>query len=174
MRNTLKNLLSSIFVAAFLAGCGENVPTSQEAQEQELENYAAQFGADIDVDMSRGTPQVSFNQNLGNGTVLVGNNLNLPADFPDDVAMFPDIQILSVNTMPLGYMVQAQVAASHDDITAFYAARMVADGWTDTTSDVQSPAMRSLTFEKADRRAAVNLLPTQPNTTLQITVLTLG
>lgn len=174
MCTNIKILFSSLLVGAILAGCSNDTPATQEAQEKQLEEYVGSQGVDVDVDLNGGTPNVTLNQSAGGTSTQVGTNLTLPNDFPDDIAIFPGMQIIAASVMPQGHMVHAQTSATLDEIADFYTAQMTADGWVDTTSDVQPPAMRSLIFEKGERRAGVTLIPGTPNTTIQVTTVTLG
>ena len=159
-----------VAMAGALAACGG--PSSDAAREAEIENYARQFGVDADVELDE-TGEVRTVRVGSVGGGQVGMNLDAPDGFPDDIALYPGLSISASTALPQnGFMLQGQTDASVDEIAAFYAERMTADGWNATADTSPTPTMRNLRFEKADRMANVNLIDGGGTVTAQIQTMT--
>ncbi len=99
-----------------------------------------------------------------------GSNLAVPTGFPDDIPMYPQINIVAASQMPSqGFMLQGLTSDTVDQVAAFYVARMTAAGWTHE-SPQQAANMKVLPFKKDKRTASVNLIGAQ-GTTVQLTTM---
>ncbi|MGE0668890.1 MAG: hypothetical protein AB7O49_20225 [Sphingomonadales bacterium] len=165
MNRTMKFMLPLV-AAAFVAGCG------QDAADTAAEKIAKQHGIDMDIDRDgdKATYTVS---GPGGGTVQMGENLSVPDGFPDDVAVYPDLKIVSASSMPQGYMVHGQTTDAIDKVAGFYADKMTSDGW-EKESEMTAQGMRTMSFKKEGRNAAVNVFSGDEGTTVQLTAMTTG
>lgn len=151
-----------------LGACGG--PSSDEARERQIEEYAAQYGVDADVEIENG--EVSTTINTGGGQV--GSDLDLPAGFPDDVAVFPELTIHAAMATPgqvQGYMIQAQTESAVSDIVDFYAREMANAGWEPVEPEATAPTMERLGFKKGERLTTVVIIDTGAMKTVQLSTM---
>jgi hypothetical protein len=160
--------------ALLLAGCVSIEPdTDAESREKEMEEYAESFGLDVDVEVwADGEVASVAVDNLGGFGGRVGNDLDLPDDFPPDVPIHPDLAIMSATPVPGGYSVMGQVASDAEEVERFFGSELEARGWVRRESEGSSPvtpSMRTLGFEKDGRVTTVMLILTgEDATTVQL------
>lgn len=143
-----------IAAAALLTGCGGG---SDDAREQKLEDIAARHGIDADVtlDASGEIEKVVINQ----GGSQVGQGLDLPDGFPDDISLPGDWNVMAASApMPNGYSIQALSKDDAPTIIEGLRSRLGADGWAETVADTPTPHMSRIAFEKDDRMANFNII----------------
>lgn len=163
MNTTLKFVLP-LLAATALAGCG------QDAADTAAEKIAKQQGVDMDIDRDGDT--ATYTMSGADGTkVQVGENLKVPDGFPDDVAVYPDLKIVSASSMPQGFMVQGQTGDGVEKVAGFYMDKMASDGWAKEAEFSQGDAMRTISFKKEARTATVNVIKGDDGTTLQLTAM---
>lgn len=153
---------AAILALGYLAGCSQ--PGSSDSRERELENYAAQHGIDADVtlDESGEVRSVTVNS-AGGGTA--GSNLELPADFPEDVVLHPSESVYSINPIPGGgHAISALSDNSIEDLSAWHRNEMLERGWTEQPGGAGS----SLSFMKSGRLASINFIPNGDGVAVQI------
>jgi len=161
MNTTLKFVLP-LLVATALAGCG------QDAADTAAEKLAKQQGVDMDID--RDGDKATYTMAGPDGSkVQVGENLKVPDGFPDDVAVYPDLKIVSATSVPQGFMVQGQTKDAVGKVAGFYANKMKSDGWEKEGEFSQGDTMQSLSFKKDGRNASVNVISGDDGTTVQLT-----
>lgn len=167
MRPTHALFLPAVLAAGALAGC-DGGPQTETQRQQAMEDYAASFGVDVDVSANAdGSETVAVNTGLGG---VGGSNLALPDGFPDDVPVYPAINIFATGALGQGHMIQGQAPDGLAAVTDFYMTRMAADGWTNESDAQALPGMRMLQFAKDGRAATINLIENDPGTTVQMTV----
>ena len=164
MNTTLKFVLP-LLAAAALAGCG------QEAADTAAEKIAKTQGVDVDIDRDGDTATYTMGGPDG-GTVQVGGDLKVPDGFPDDVAVYPDLKIVASSAVPQGFMVHGQTADGVDKVASFYADKMASEGWEKEGEFTQGDTMRTLSFKKENRTAAINMFKGDDGTTVQLTATT--
>lgn len=167
-------LVALMLGSLVLSACGPGAD-SPEAREKQMEDYAAQHGLDLDVSVGADGKAVAITQQVGGNTVTTGQNLERPADFPDDVSLYPGLRILAVSDTPAGRMLQGQ----SDDDTAAVAAhlreQMKTQGWDDESLPATAGApMTSLRFVKSRRTVSINLIGTGAQTQVQMLLQTGG
>lgn len=169
MRLTCKMLLSILLAVGLVSGCGNGVQTQTE-QDRQAEDYARSFGVDATVSTRPdGTQSVVMENSAGGISTQAGSNLAVPASFPKDVPLYPQLNLISASELPnQGSMLQGQSSDSADQVAEFHIARMKDQGWTDQSAAAPSPAMRSLQFRKDNRTASINLITTDTGTTVQL------
>lgn len=151
-----------------LSACGP-AADSREAREQEMEGYAAMHGLDIDVSVGANDKAIAITQEVGGNTVTTGQNLERPADFPDDVSLYPGMRIIALSESLAGRMLQGQIDDDTATVAAHLRTQMTAKDWVDEspTAAAGTP-MTSLRFVKGDRTVSVNLIGTGAQTQVQM------
>lgn len=151
----LKYAAGISIVAIFLASCGGS--DSNEAREKQIEDTAAKYGVDVDVtlDTDGETERIVINQ----GGAQIGQGLDLPSGFPDDIKLPGSWNIMAASApMPNGYSIQALSDNSASEVMEELRSRMIAEGWVETAADTPTPHMSRISFEKDDRMANFNIL----------------
>ena len=151
-----------------LAGCGGGGQT-QEGKDRQAEEYAKSFGVDAQVTTNAdGTKSVAIDRSIGGLAAQGGSNLAVPAGFPDDIPMYPQLNIFAASQLPSdGFTVQGQTSDSVEQVAEFYVARMTSSGWTHEPPAQQAPTMRMVPFKKGNRTASISLISGQ-GTTVQL------
>jgi len=169
-------LVAMISSAALLGACG-GADNSSEAREKQMEAYAAKHGIDIDVESAgQDGEKIVIKRKLGPGQSQIGKNLDLPDDFPDDVAMSPKLRIHGTSKLPNGHMLQGQFQGDADTIASFYAQKMPAQGWSLEADNQPAPTMRRISYRKGSRIASLMLVSDQDGatTTVQLGIIESG
>ena len=144
---------------AVLAACGPS-DSSNEATERAMENAAARHGvdADVELDSSGDVKSVVINNGVGG---KVGANLELPADFPDDIFVPETWNILMTSPVPgqsQGFSMQALSSGSQQEIAAEIRENMTSNAWSETGTNAPVPHMLGIQFEKDARLASFNIV----------------
>lgn len=152
--STRRTVLAAIALGVLLAACGK----SQESAGETLAGKAleASSGQDIDIREEDGHQTVTIEGAEGRYQHTIGENVPLPADFPTDITLPDDYQVMSVMTMGPA---QSVVLSTRESMSALYGkiqAGQSADGWKQTVS-MQGTEGSMLGFEKGDRGILVNL-----------------
>ncbi len=157
-----------VLVALLLTACGGASQTDAQ-REQELEAYAESFGADVDVSTRPdGTQSVAIDRRVGGVDMQAGTNLELPDGFPDDVPLYPQMNIVASGTLPTGvFTVQGMSDDAPERLAEFYGTELAGAGWTESASQ-RSPAMRSVQYQKGDRTTSINLVANGTGTMIQL------
>jgi hypothetical protein len=150
-------------------------PETQSEQDQRAEEYAKSLGMDVDVKTNAdGSPTVTLENAPGGVTAQAGSNLSVPAGFPDDVPLYPRLNIGASSAMPnRGFSLQGQSQDPVDKVIEFYSAELPSRGWTSNATQ-RSPMMSLMEFSKGNRIVTISLLPANVGTTVQITTMTAG
>lgn len=159
---------AAIATTLVLAACG--APEQGEAaRQQAAEDYAASFGIDADVSTNAdGSERVEVRSASG---AVAGSNLAVPADFPDDIPIYPDLNISGVNNVGPTRMVQGIAQDGVEEVATFYLAQMPAKGWTASGDQQPSPAMRTLQFTKSGRTVGITMMATGPGASVALTTM---
>jgi len=164
MNTTLKFVLP-LLAATALAGCG------QDSADTAAEKIAKAHGVDMDID--RDGDKATYTMAGPDGSkVQVGENLTVPDGFPDDVAVYPELKIVSASSMPQGFMLHGQTSDGVEKVAGFYLDKMASGGWAKEGEFSQGDAMRTISFKKEARTATVNVIKGDDGTTVQLTAMT--
>ena len=98
--------------------------------------------------------------------------VELPDDFPSDVAVYPGLRLTFASKLPRGLMVEGQSQDREEKIVAFYGQRMIEAGWVEEQPAGQPSGMRRLQYRKGGRTATIDLMSLGGPTTVQLTALT--
>jgi len=161
-------VISIVLTAGLIAGCGGN--DSGESGEQAMDEAAARYGIDADVTLSDTGEQEKVVINAGGSQV--GQNLDLPAGFPDDIRLPADWNIIGASSpRPGSHNLQALSAASSDDIVREIRARLTETGWSETASASPAPGMARISLVKGDRMANFNIIENGGSRMIQILIM---
>lgn len=146
--------LGALLLAAVITGCGSE--TGQELiAEQITEALSGVEDIDIDVDGD----SISYSIGGAEGyTVSSGQGTQLPEEFPADVLVFDDAEIMSAVESADGLMVNLSSNADPDEIKAAYLASFDDHGWQQESLN-NIGDMWYAQYSKGERRVQVMLMP---------------
>lgn len=154
--------------AIMLASCGGS--DSNETRERQMEEAAARHGIDADVTLDSSGETEKIVINAGGGQV--GQGLDLPADFPSDVNLPSDWNIIAAAApLPNAHSIQALSDKSTEDVVEDIRSSLSAEGWTETASDSPTPQMARINFEKEDRMANFNIIANGETRAVQVVTM---
>ena len=160
-------------IAVVLAGCRAGGQTPED-KDRQAEEYAKSFGVDAQVSTSPdGTKSIAIDRGIGGLAAQGGSNLAVPAGFPADIPMYPQLNIVAAGQLPSdGFTIQGHTPDSVEQVAEYYVARMTSSGWTHEQPAQQPPGMRMLPFKKGNRMASINLMGGQGTTVQLMTMVT--
>jgi hypothetical protein len=148
-RTSVLPLSIGFFAAALaLSGCDR---AKEKAQEKALEAAIEQAGGK-DVEVERKDDQIKISAPDGSGSMTVGMNVALPEDFPKDVWVPANANI--IHAVSSKEMANAIMNASQlpPQIAADAAAAMTAAGWQQVDKRENAQGMQQLAFVKNGQR----------------------
>lgn len=151
----------------FLCACGGGAD-SNKAREDAIEQAGKRHGFDVDATVSEDgkTEKIEVRQ----GAATMGRNLDRPADFPDDIHVPSNWEIMAFSPVPpAGYSIQAMTDESAGDIVKELSREMAANGWT----PAKEGPMQRAGFEKGKRLATYTIVSNGERNTVQVMTLTL-
>lgn len=160
----MKNIMRSglVLVLPMLLGGGCFSDLAESAIEGQIE---AQTGGQADIDLSG--ESVTYTDTETGGTVALGANLTLPADFPSDILIYDgQITLSSASNVPgEGASLVFTTSESSVVIADWYETKLIADGWTkDGSFDLQGTSLRS--YKKAGVTMSLSLATQEGVTTV--------
>lgn len=163
---------SLALLLAFSAACGGDANQTADERAEQMEDYAARHGVDVDVEGDGDDQQIIVNQGVPGTTARAGKNLDLPEDFPDDVPTYPGWSIHSTAAMGPGTTLGAMVPDDVETVASFYREQLANEGWTEQGGN-ELPTMRILRFSKGNRVLGVTIAEGEDESTLQLTIATI-
>lgn len=167
----MKHLFKASLVGAsaiLLAGCGGG--DSNDAREKQMEDAAARQGIDADVTLDEKGEPAKIEIKQGGGTV--GQGLDLPSGFPDDINLPGDWNVIAVTApMPNAHSIQALSPETTEALLEDIRARLSGQGWTETAADSPTPAMSRIGFEKEGRMANFNIIENGETRAVQLVTM---
>jgi hypothetical protein len=149
-------LIATLGATLLLASCGGN---DNESRENQIEAQAKEYG--IDADVTVGDDGEVTNAVIKQpGGAQVGNNLQLPEGFPEDVPIPSDWTVMATSPAPGGFMVNAMTDATADEAVAGIREQLTAQGWTESGFSQPNAMMTQVGFSKDDRMTNLNLMDT--------------
>lgn len=167
-----RNWLRALVVTSLALGaCGGDAGSAAD-REAQLEDYAARYGQDVDVEVQgQGEDErVAVNTGTPGMQGQVGTDLDLPDDFPDDVAVYPALKIHSTAKVPMGYTLGGQTVDGADEVAAHFERDMLSHGWT-AEQGTSAGTTRSLRFSKNGRSASLTTIVAGGTTNVQLAVV---
>lgn len=122
-------------ISLFGLGCNPLASLERKAAEKTAEGILGQAsGGKVSVDANSG--QYAFKDNKTGASVVVGENVSLPSDFPKDIPQYPGTKILTASTDPNqgGAAVTFQSTDDVTKATKWYEDTLKAGGWTQSSS----------------------------------------
>ena len=108
-----------------LSACG-----SDTAQESLIEALADVEGLEVDID----DDAFSYRVEGEDGVVVVGSGASLPSDFPDDILIYEEAEIVGSFETAKELGVQLSALDSPEEVMRAYKKSLLADGWQATGS----------------------------------------
>jgi hypothetical protein len=94
----------------------------------------------------------------------------LPADFPADVPLYPDAEVVRVRiSADQGTSVTLSVADDVEKVASFYADSYAAEGWS--THIAKAPNGSAVFADKTDRRVATMMRSTEEGTQVELVIV---
>lgn len=150
-----------------LGGCKQGTETATEkAVEKAIEKDS---GGKANVSLDEG--KVSIETKDGSFEVATGGELNIPDDFPQDVYLPKDANVLTSMTMPDGFAVTLQTSEARDEVVAHYTAEMKAQGWEEKVV-MNMGESQMLTYSKDNDARTVNIVAAKGETGTQVQITT--
>lgn len=142
--------------AVFVAGCGQKVTIKTT-------NGTATGTVDVD--------KQSANLNINGSTLVTGNKVQLPADFPSDVYIISGTIKTAVSTPNISDTVAIEATPSMSAANELYKTKLVENGWTITTSGVIDVHSAAIMATKDTRSVTVSISDTDGPTVVMISVV---
>lgn len=150
-----KHIIPLVSVAAvimlFGAGCNP-FQAAQDKLEQKVADSVASgvlskaTGGKVDVNTDKG--QMNFKDNKTGSSVSIGENMDIPDDFPKDVPIYPGAKASSIMTSTSEKTANATLTSGDEatKITKWYEDKFKSEGWTeDNSSTINDVEVRSYT-----------------------------
>lgn len=157
----------SLVAAISLMGLGCNpFQAAKEKAEQKVADsitsgiLSKATGGDVDVDTGKGA--MVYKDNKTGSSVSIGENMDIPDDFPKDVPVYSGAKASSIMTNSTEKSASATLTSADDaaKITAWYEAKFKADGWTeDSNSTINKVEVRS--YSKGDVKITISVWPNE-------------
>lgn len=167
----MKKIMVLSFVLAIpllLAGCALTDNLAEKATEKVAEK-AIETVTNAEVDLGEG--EISITGEDGESMSL-GEDLEVPEDFPADVPVYGDATISSVSSVNESFYLGLTTDDDYDDIKDFYEKQLEKKGWTiDNTSSFAAQGQSTTYLCTQDtRNLSVGLFEDDDVTTITIAV----
>ncbi len=163
MMRTRISSFSVLLAVGLLTACGQSSGDSMPNQP-----------AEAVVDASENATSSTASESLESSQTAT-TDPDLPSDYPADVAVYPGMDILTVNQTPFGSIVQAQADATPNAIAEHLRKQMSENGWLDTSpAPTAGEPATGLRFIKDGRTASIYLIPDGTKTDIQIMLVATG
>lgn len=161
-----------VAVLALAGVLGSSCGGEDRSREAAMEAQAERFGIDADVSLDD-SGEVSSVTVRGVGGSRIGQNVALPAGFPDDIPIDEAWNIIGVTQAQGGFMVQAMADAGLDVDAAVETleTRFADAGWTAAGVERPTPQMTRMSFEKDLRIAGVMMIAAGGPVSVQVVTM---
>jgi len=160
-------LLPVLLLAIFtLAGCGKSA--LQKATEKTAEKIIEeQSGGNANVDINEGNVKIESEQ----GKVEIGENAELPADFPEDVYVIDGKIVMANSDKVSGSLsVSLETDKSTEEASSIYQEKLKAEGWN-ITNIMNLSGLSNISAEKDNRNVSVIIGESNGKTSINITIM---
>jgi hypothetical protein len=153
-----------------LTGCGKR---HDRASEKFLESSLSSEGARVDVSLDTPGEQITISTQTGEGTVnmSVGGQTQVPQNFPEDVPIIPNMQVLLAHEVveQESFTLQGIAQQPVAQVSAFYRAEVEKQGWKQETA-TNFRDMDNYIFRKGPRMLTISIVSSQDTTSVTLTV----
>lgn len=156
-KSLILSLVMLFGISLLVSGCGKTV--NEKLAENSLENA---LGGDANVDLNDGSVNIETDQ----GTWQVGENAELPADWPADVYV-PAGKIITSSNTDFNQGVTIEVDKSVSEMEEEYATKIKDEGW-DITMSLSMENNVMMGAEKGDKTLNITLSEEEGKTTMVI------
>lgn len=133
-------------------------------------------GSDETVETDQGKVTVDHDEDTmtikGGGEnqfeMKTGKKVDVPADFPDDIPVYPDSTVVTSMATSEGFMLASESTAELDDVLAFYKEKLGGEGWT-TEAEMSMGPQRMISFSKGERQLMVTASRDEGQTQISLT-----
>jgi len=159
-------LFCVLCIVLLAVGCGKE--TQEAAIEKKIEGAT---GGEAEVDISKGGMKVTGETEEGEYSVTAGEETEIPEDFPSDVFIYSPSKAVMAMRLPEGCSVSLTTRADMADVVDAYKREMEARGWSEEGS-MKMGDHSMLVYEKDGRAANVNIIPSDDEVQINLTVST--
>ncbi|WP_126456864.1 hypothetical protein [Sulfuriflexus mobilis] len=152
-------------LVVLVAGCGQDA--EEKAMEEMIEKST---GGDTDVDITKNQVTIKGELEGSQYTLMGGEDVKLPKEFPDDIPIYPAAKVISSMQMPEGFSVVMTSGDDIDKVIATLEQEMTANGWT-VTQTMSMGTHSTLLYVKKERSANVAIGTMGSETQISISVV---
>lgn len=166
-------ITSIVLAICVLTSCGGKVEqtANEAALEKAIEASAAAQGHDVDVDISKGSMNIKTDD--GQTSVATGENVEIPADFPKDVPIYPGAktQMAAMDSVSKGHTLQLLTSDGVDKVSEYYKSEAGNQGWGEDTVMTQGDPqpMTMMSFKKDNRILSLIITHQDDGTSITLT-----
>jgi len=147
-----------------VSSCG---PCGEKASEQIAEGViekAIETGSGGEVDVEISEDQEHMKITAGEGSMEIGEKVEVPKDFPKDIPLYPGATAkMAMSRDEAGQIVSLQSKDKMEKIAEFYKTKMTEGGW-ESVGEMTMPNYRMFNYKKSDRNAQI-ILTAEPEAT---------
>jgi len=154
-------------VITVVFGCGKK--GEEKAAEEVMEKVIeSNMGGNAKVDIEKNSLRIQTEE--GEMTMMSGDSIQLPADFPKDVFVYEEADLNNAMVHPEGFNLMFQTKDDSSKVSEAYLTEMEAKGWSkEMTMDMGGRKM--LVFKKDERMANVSIASDDDMTQIVLTVV---
>ncbi|MBI3117894.1 MAG: hypothetical protein HYZ00_04365 [Candidatus Hydrogenedentes bacterium] len=161
-------LALAVTLAAAMPGCGK---AKEEITEKAIEASINAGDKNVNVELGGKEGQFNMTAKTEEGTVnmSVGENAQLPKDWPQDVPIYTGLKVQVAQSMAEqgNFTVSGTIEAAVAKVSEFYKAETQKQGWTPMQTFTQ-PGMESCVYQKGDRMVTISMTGEGETTTLTL------
>lgn len=142
-----------VFLALLLIVPVVFVACNKSPEKKALEKYVEKGnGGTVKMDASQGKIQIQDKE--GKTTITTGGAVEIPADFPKDILIYPNAKVLSSATAGDMFNLLLESQETIEKIASTYKEKMKAEGWKQTATFTMGSNV-TMAYEKDKRNATV-------------------
>lgn len=142
-KNMRYTILCIVAFTLLLQGCRKK--GGEKIAEKLIESAAAKDGMKADVKISDG--KITIKTDKGQTTYAAGKDTKLPDNFPHDVYVYSDANIVAAMTVPEGFSIVMETKDNQDKVFNTMKSKFTERGWKEEMIMVQGEN-RLLTYRK--------------------------
>lgn len=162
MRYTILCIVAFVLL---VQGCGKKA--GEKIAEKMIESAAAKDGVKADVKIS--DDKITIKTDKGQVTYAAGSYTKLPDNFPNDVYVYKDANVVSAVTAPNGFSILMETKDNKDKVFNTVKSKFTEGGWKEEMIMVQDEN-RILTYRKDKRTVNIIVTEEKKRSTISMTV----